>query len=243
MVSSLHPAGGQLPSLEDRRVAGAPAQVSCQCLADVVARRSRIRLEQRLGREQDAWRAVAALCRPELGERLLQRMELTPGGHPFDRRDRAALDLDWEQEAAQRRLAVDEHRARAALAQLAAMLGARELHVLAQNLEERLVHRQQQLAPLAVDIQRTDVPIDRALYLVSQLESSIVRRAWAQAHRSGAIACARLDAGTGSSGWTRIVRIPSMSAGSMSFSSRLPITTHCSGWTPARRIAISNTAG
>src|SRR5258706_13988648 len=170
-------------------------------------------------------------------------MELGPAGHAFDGRDCAPIDLDREQQAAQLRLAVDEHGASAALTQLAAMFCARELHGFAQHLEQRLVHRQQQLAPLAIYIQRNDVPIDRALYLVLQLASSIVRRAWAQAQRSGATACARLDAGTGSSGWTRIAHIPSLSAGSMSFSSRLPITTHCSGWTPAHRIAISKTAG
>src|SRR5260370_25702893 len=170
-------------------------------------------------------------------------MELTPAGHPFDGRDRAALDLDREQQAAQLRLAIDEHRARAALTKLAAMLRASELHVLTQHLEERLVHRQQQLAPLAIYVQRNDMPIDGALYLVLQLESSIVRRAWAQAHRSGATACARLDAGAASSGWTRIVRIPSASAGRMSLSSLLPMTTHLSGGEPAQRIAISNTAG
>src|SRR6266404_1303655 len=123
------------------------------------------------------------------------------------------------------------------------MFRSGELHVFAQHLEERLVHRQQQLAALAVYVQCNDVPIDGALYLVSQLGSSIVRRAWAQAHRSGATACARLDAGTASSGWTRIAHIPSLSAGSMSFSSRLPMTTHCSGSTPSNRIAISKTAG
>src|SRR5258708_3317303 len=122
------------------------------------------------------------------------------------------------------------------------MLRARELHVLAQNLEERRVHRQQQLAPLAIYVQGNDVSIDGALDFVLQLASSIVRRAWAQAHRSVATAWARLDAGTGSSGWTRIARIPSASAGRMSLSSLLPMTTHLSGGAPAHRTAIPNTA-
>src|SRR5258708_2933649 len=115
-------------------------------------------------------------------------MELGAASHPFDGRDRAPLDLDREQQAAQLRLAVDEHGARAAFTQLAAMFRAGELHVFAQDLEERLVHRQKQLASLAIYVQRNDAPIDRALYLVLQLASSIVRKAWAQVHRSGATA-------------------------------------------------------
>src|SRR6266851_3174520 len=229
--------------VQDLLIPRAAAEVAGERLANLVSRRFGVVVQQRLRCEQDAGRAVAALRGAELSESLLQRVELRPARKPLDGRDRAAFDLDRQQQAAQLRPSVHEDTACPAFAQLAAVLGAGQLHVLAQHLEKGLVHRQQQLGPLAIYVQCNDLPIDGALYLVSQLASSIVRRASAHAHRSGATACAWLDAGTGSSGWTRIAHIPSLSAGSMSFSSRLPITTHCSGWTPAHRIAISKTAG
>ena len=58
---------------------------------------------------------------------------------PFDRLDAAALALDRQHQAGEHRLAVDEHRARAALAELAAVLGAGEVEILAEHLEQGLV--------------------------------------------------------------------------------------------------------
>src|ERR1700730_1942723 len=170
-------------------------------------------------------------------------MQRRPASHPLDGRDRACFKLDWKQEAAQLWLAVDQHRAGAAFAQLAPMLCPVELHVFTQDLEQGLVHREQQLCALTIYIERDDMAVDGPLYLVPQDAPSIVRRTLAHAHRSGATASARLDVGTGSSGWTRMVRMPSASAGMMSFSSLLPITTHRPGSAPEARIAISKTAG
>jgi hypothetical protein len=42
----LHPVGGKLDGFENLRIASAPAQVSRQGFTNLVARRSRIRLEQ-----------------------------------------------------------------------------------------------------------------------------------------------------------------------------------------------------
>src|SRR6266851_7282422 len=170
-------------------------------------------------------------------------MQLGPSGQPLHRRDGAPLDLDRQEKAAQLRLTVDEHRARAALAELAAVFGAGELHVLSQHLKKRLVHGEQHLRTLAVHVEGQNHPLDVAKHLVLHPSWSIAFRARAHSHRSGTTACARLEAGLGSSGYTRIVFIPSASAGSMSFSSRLPITTHRSGGLLATRMAISNTAG
>src|SRR5262249_49631009 len=96
----------------------------------------------------------AALRRAELGERLLQRMQLAAVRHALDGLDLAALALDRQGEAGQDGLTVDEHRAGAALAELAAVLGAGELEVLAQYLEERLVDGDVHLALLTVDHER-----------------------------------------------------------------------------------------
>src|SRR5712691_8524230 len=170
-------------------------------------------------------------------------MQVGPFGHPLDRRDRPSFYLHRQQQAAQLGLAVHQHGARPALAELTAVLRARQLHVLAKHLEQRLVHGQQELGMLAVDLERDDVAVDLARHLLLHGEPSIAFRAWEHAQRSGATAWARLDVGIGSSGWTRIVRMPSASAGSMSFDSLFPITTHRSASAPPARIASSNTAG
>ena len=77
---------------------------------------------------------------------------MEPAGprHPLDGLDAAALALEAEHEAREHRLAVHEHRAGAALAELAAVLGARQAQVLAQHLEQRLVRREGRLDRLAV---------------------------------------------------------------------------------------------
>src|SRR5487761_827470 len=104
-------------------------------------------------------------------------------------------DLDGEEEAAQQWLAVDQDRARAALAELATMFRAGELHVLAQHLAERLVHWQQQLRALAVDFECHHHPLDFAKQLLLHASWSIAFKTRAHSPRSGTTACARLEAG------------------------------------------------
>src|SRR2546422_6045977 len=152
--STLFPYTTLFRSVEDLRVAGAAAEVAGQRLLDLVARRGRRLVEQRLRGEQDAGRAVTTLGRPELGERLLQWMELAALGHALDRRDLSPLDCDWQREAGQHGLAVHQHGARAALPELAAVLRPRQPEILAEDLEQRLVNGSQDVAALAVDRQR-----------------------------------------------------------------------------------------
>src|SRR5581483_7093055 len=84
-----------------------------------------------------ARRAVAALNRVVLDERLLQRMQLSVPREPLDRRDLGVLAGDRENEAAVHPATVEQHGARAALAVIAALLRPREAEVLAQRVEER----------------------------------------------------------------------------------------------------------
>ena len=111
-------------------------------------------VEQRLGGDEKPRRAVAALRGAEIGEGFLQRMEPAVGDQPFDGRDVAAGALDAEHQAREHRLPVEQHRAGAALAELAAVLGAAQVQILTQHLEERLVRRERDLGRLAVDGQR-----------------------------------------------------------------------------------------
>src|SRR5438093_10862719 len=80
-------------------------------------------------------------------------MQLRAAAETFDRFHRAALALGGQHQAGKLRRAVDQHRAGAALAQLAAVLGAGEAKVLAQHLEQRLVAGDGQLDGFAVNCQ------------------------------------------------------------------------------------------
>ncbi len=119
-------------------------------------------------------------------------MELRPLRDAFDGGDGLSFQLHREQQAAELRFAADEHRAGAAFAELASVLGAGELQVLAQDLQQRLVHRHQELFLFAVDLQCQHDALDLAQHFVLHVESSIFLSVTAHAQRSGATACARL---------------------------------------------------
>ena len=83
-----------------------------------------------------------------LDERALKRM---PPAKAFDRRDARAFHLRDRHEARVHRLAVDEHRARAALAFAASFLGAGQPAVLAQHVEQTL-HRMRRRRVIALPL-------------------------------------------------------------------------------------------
>jgi hypothetical protein len=85
--------------LEHPRIRGAAAQVARERFLDLVVRRRRVRVDERLRRHERAARAVAALDRAVLHEGLLQRVQLAVVGEPLDRRDALPLGGDREQEA------------------------------------------------------------------------------------------------------------------------------------------------
>ena len=82
---------------------------------------------------------VGAARRAQIGERFLQRVETGRAGHPLDGLYPSPLALESEHEAGQDRLTVEQDRAGSTLAELAAVLGAREPQVLAQHFEQCLV--------------------------------------------------------------------------------------------------------
>ena len=84
-----------------------------------------------------AGRAVAALERVALDERGLQRVQLVAAGEPLDGRQLRAVVGDGEREARVGTAPVDQDRARAALAVVAALLRAGQLEVLAEEVEQR----------------------------------------------------------------------------------------------------------
>ncbi|EGJ72900.1 putative xanthine dehydrogenase YagT iron-sulfur-binding subunit [Streptomyces sp. Tu6071] len=136
------------------RVGAAAAQVAAEPFADlgVVERygsgRASGRGDERgvsglgLGEEAEGGAelsggAVAALVGVVGEERLLERVEPFPVREALDGGDLGVLARDGEDEAAVDAASADEHGARAALAVVAALLGAGEAEVFAQQVDER----------------------------------------------------------------------------------------------------------
>ena len=93
-----------------------------------------------------------------LGERPLQRRQLAVlAGEALDGRDLGAVGLDREQHAALHRLAVEEDRAGAAVAGVAADVRARQVEVVADEVDEQLARLDLALVALAVDGDRDRV--------------------------------------------------------------------------------------
>ena len=98
-------------------------------------------------------RAEAALHGAGGDERALHRVQAAVRREALDRHDLAAVGLGAVHEARAHELAVEQHRAGAALALLARALGARQVEPLAQHEEQALGAVDVGLALLAVDAQ------------------------------------------------------------------------------------------
>src|SRR3984893_6446992 len=150
---------GQLDRLEDLQVAGAAAEHARERLLDRVACWLRVAIEQRPGGEQHRRRAVPALRGAQLGKSDLEGMRLTAARHAFNSGELATLELERHRQAGEERPAIDEDGTGAALAQLAAVLGAGESQVFAQDFEQRFVGRHDDRHVLAVDAQAHGNPV------------------------------------------------------------------------------------
>ena len=89
-----------------------------------------------------------------VAERLLQRRELAVFREPLDRLDRRPVGLDGEQHAALHERAVDDHRAGAAVAGVAADVAAGQVEVVANEMDEQLPRLDLALVGRAVDRDR-----------------------------------------------------------------------------------------
>src|SRR5256712_9331975 len=145
---------GQFDRLVDLDVAGTAAEVARQGLLDLVATGAWVVGEECVGGEEEGWGAVAALGGAQRREGFLQRVQSAALRQPFHRLDAAALAREAEHQARQHGRAVEQHGARAAFAQFAAVLRAGEGEILAQHLEQRLVRSEGDLDRLAVQLQR-----------------------------------------------------------------------------------------
>ena len=104
-----------------------------------------------------AGRAVAALKAVVLEKRGLHRVQRVRRAEAFDRDDVVALVHDGERETRVDPASVDQHGARAALTVVAALLGAGQMQVLSQRVEQRRAQIELELDGLTVDRER-DLP-------------------------------------------------------------------------------------
>jgi hypothetical protein len=134
--------------LDDFRIAGAAADVAGDGEAHLFLARARVLVQQRLGHHDHARGAEAALGGAVPDEALLQRVLKSLDGLHF-----TPVGLHAQHQARIDRLAVDNHGARAAVADVAAFLRAGEPGLVAQHVEQAAVGLDRQLAHLAVDFQ------------------------------------------------------------------------------------------
>src|SRR5260221_6933417 len=138
--------------MDDLHVAGAAAVVTAERILHFVALdRSALPLDQCGRREHHARRAEAALRCVQLMERGLHGREALGLAEAFERRDRRAVDRRNRRETRTPRLAVDENGARAAAALLAAGLRARDLELLAQDVQQWRERRTRDVVLAPVD--------------------------------------------------------------------------------------------
>src|SRR5215813_13190960 len=126
MPLSFHAARGLCDRLDHFGVARAAAQIAGDRVANVLLGRLRVLGEQRRRGHENTRNAEAALGHAAAHEGVLQRRQRAAARQPFDRRHRAAARLHRQYEAARDQLTVEVHRACAAVAGAAALLGTRE---------------------------------------------------------------------------------------------------------------------
>ena len=121
----------RMKPVQRQRLPASPSRISAH-------RRVRVMREQMRGGHQHARRADAALRAAALQKCLLQRMENAVVCEPFDGLNVCAFGLQNRNEATIDQLAIHAHRAGAALAFAAAFLGAGEVQIFAQHIEQTL---------------------------------------------------------------------------------------------------------
>src|SRR5262249_2700064 len=143
-----------LDGFDDVLVPRAATEIAGKLLAQRGALEDDAVIGQRDGGEQEARRAVPALERMRVPEYLLHRVQLAAPCKTLDGRDGMAVHLGREHEARLHRLAVEQHRARAADALLAPDVGTVELELVAKEVDEQAAALDLTLVGAAVDFER-----------------------------------------------------------------------------------------
>ena len=155
-LAAQHGSGGH-GGVDEGLVAGAAAEVALlvEPVADLLAGRIGVVLEQDLGADDEAGRAEAALGAAVSHPGYLQRVHVAQGADTLDRGDLGVVrDTAHLEDAGLGDLAVDDDVARAAVALAAADLTAGQQQVLTQNGRQGLVLVQDKIPGNAVDDKR-----------------------------------------------------------------------------------------
>ena len=133
---------------DDVGIGSAAADVAAHQLLDVGVGGTAWFLQQRHAGHDLSRGAIAALVAVMLHERGLHRVQIAGLAEAFDRRDLVLFMHRGKRQAGVHAAAVDVDRARAALAMIAALLGAGQIRALAQGIEQRRarVHRRPEAA-------------------------------------------------------------------------------------------------
>lgn len=142
---------GDLDRLEYLGITGAAADVAAEALLDLLDARIGVLAQGRCRRHHHAGNAVAALAGAGLVKGPLHRCKLAGRCQPLDGLDPGPVRLSDRHEAGLDQLAVDEHRTGAALTGAAAFLGAGQVEVVAQEVEQPQMRRGPSLHRPAID--------------------------------------------------------------------------------------------
>src|SRR5438270_5386908 len=123
--------------LENILIAGTPARVPRDALADLRIRWPRMFPQQLQRGKQKPWRAIAALQPVTLRKGFLNRMQLAAFRKSFDSRDFSSLGHRRKQRARLHRAAIQDHRARATVGRIAAQMRAGQVQMLAKELHQQ----------------------------------------------------------------------------------------------------------
>src|SRR5687767_7822418 len=137
--------------VHDVLVSGAAAQIAGERLTDLLVRGMGALAQEARERHEKARRAEAALQAVMLAKRLLQRIQRVAIGEPFHRLDVAAVHLRGKEQTRANRRAIQDDRAGAAHAVLAAQMRPGQLEIVAQEVGERLAHFHRALVRAPVD--------------------------------------------------------------------------------------------
>src|SRR6267143_6075759 len=141
---------GGLDGLKNLEIPGAPAQDTGERRANLIASGVRMLIQQGFRGDQNRRRSVSALCRTEISERVLQRMQSSFQTEAFDGQHIPGVALDSKDEAGEDGLAVQNNGARAAFSQFTAVFRAGVAEILAKNFEQSFVGCERDVYLLAV---------------------------------------------------------------------------------------------
>jgi hypothetical protein len=138
--------------VDDALVAGAPAEVSGQALADLLVAGFRVVTQQSGDGRHETRCTETTLEAVAFSQRRLNGGEFTVGGSDvFDGGDLLAVDLDREEQAGADGLTVQQHRTGAAGTVFAAQVGAGETAPLAEEVRQRHTRFDEALVVTSVD--------------------------------------------------------------------------------------------